>query len=181
MMHHKIVIANSKMAHNGKSTSVKYVYEILSTRYSNRVLIPTSGIYDSLQDVKSIIEIPQAYGHVVKVGIESQGDPGTKINPPRLIQSIKDFLIEGCEIILLACRTKGDTIDQVGYLRNIGWQAIWFDNSAMKVDAHCNHIDASGRKLDKQDERLQDQLSRDYGFYVASLIERLVLKEGELF
>ena len=179
-MHHKIVIANSKMAHNGKSTSIRYVFELLRTRYRSTVILPTTG-YDPVQDVEAIVEIPQSDGHIVKVGIESQGDPETKTYPPRIIQSIKDFLVRECEIILVATRTKGDTIDEVGKLRNVGWQVIWFDNSTMRVDDYCNKPDASGRKLDKQDERLQDQLSRDYGLYVASLIERLVLKEGELF
>ena len=179
MMRHKIVIANSKQAHCGKSTSVRYVFELLSRRYPHRVLLPATG-YDPTQDVEAIIEIPQVDGHIVKVGIESQGDPGTKAYPPRIIQSIQDFLNEDCEIILMATRTKGDTIAEVGKLRNLKWQAIWFDNSSMIVDSHNNQVDATGTRLDKQDEQLQDQLSRDYGFCVASLIERLVLKEGEL-
>lgn len=176
MMHHKIVIANSKMANNGKSTSIRYVFEILSSRYPYLVIEPASG-YNPTQDVEAIVEIPQSDSHIVKVGIESLGDPGYA----RPSKSIEEFLAAGCEIILMACRTKGDTIAEVGKLRNNKWQVIWFDNSTMWVDSANNRIDASGTSLDKQDERIQDQLSRDYGFYVASLIERLVLKEGELF
>lgn len=177
MMHHKIVIANSKQAQLGKSTSIRYVFELLSKRYNYRVLRPVTG-YSSSSDVEAIIEIPQSDGHIVKVGIESQGDPF--YSNPQIKESIKDFLKNDCEIILVACRTKGKTIGEVGKLRNVGWQVIWFDNSSMWVDSANNQIDASGTRLDRQDQQLQDQLSRNYGFYVASLIERLVLNEGEL-
>lgn len=168
MMTHKIVIANSKFANYGKSTSVRYVFEILSSRYPFRVIEPATG-YDPAQDVEAIIEIPQSNGESVKVGIESMGDPGYA----RPYKSINDFLAAGCEIILVATRTRKPTIACVTNLRdNYGWQAVWFDNSTMWVDDYCNST------LKSQDKRLQDQLSRDYGFYVASLIERLVLTEG---
>lgn len=169
-MHNKIVIANSKFANYGKSTSVRYVFELLSSRYSYHVIEPTSG-YDPAQDVEAIIEIPQLDGEVVKVGIESMGDPGYA----RPAKSIKDFLAAGCEIILVATRIRKPTIGVVTDLRdNHGWQAIWFDNSTIWIDDYCNST------LKNQDKRLQDQLSRDYGFYVASLIERLVLTGGVL-
>ena len=146
MMRHKIVIANSKQAQLGKSTSIRYVFELLSKRYNHRVLRPATG-YDPTQDIEAIIEIPQADGHIVKVGIESFGDPGYTT----LHDSIDQFLAEECEIILMACRTKGDTIAEVGRLRNLKWQAIWFDNSSITVDSHNNQFDATGTRFDKQD------------------------------
>ena len=168
MMRHKIVISNSKFANYGKSTSVKYVFELLSNRYKYRVIEPTTG-YDPARDVEAIIEIPQADGHIVKIGIESMGDPGYA----RPKKSIDDFLAAECEIILIATRIRKPTIGYVTDLRdNHNWQVIWFDNSTMWVDDYCN------TSLTNQDKRLQDQLSRDYGFYVASLIERLVLTGG---
>lgn len=172
MMTHKVVIANCKQAQNGKSTSIRYVFEILSKRYPYRVIEPMTG-YDPAQDVEAIIDIPQPNGQIVKVGIESMGDPGYA----RPHKSIVDFLNADCEIILVACRIKGKTIDEVRKLRSSQWQVIWFGNSTMTISPR-NVIDASGSKLFKQDEQLQDQLSRDYGFYVASLIERLVLTGG---
>ena len=174
-MTHKIVIANSKMAQSGKSTSIRYVFEILSERYKAgvHVLLPTTG-YNKKEDVKAIIEIPQADGHIVKVGIESQGDPNSRQN-----KSIDDFINAGCEIILVACRTRGKTVNKIEWLRGIlHWQAIWFDNSSMWVDSWCNTVDASGTRLAKQDEQIQEKLSWDYAHYVASLIERLVLTGG---
>lgn len=177
MMTHKVVIANSKGANCGKSTSVRYVFEILSKRYPNGVTIlkPDDGIYNPIEDVAAIIEIPQSNGEIVKVGIESMGDPGYE----RPQESVDKFIAAGCEIILVATRLKKPTIGCVTDLRdNHNWQVIWFDNSTMWVDDWCNKTDASGSRLKDQDEQLQDQLSRDYGFYVASLIERLVLTGG---
>ncbi|MEE0921878.1 MAG: hypothetical protein U0L47_05225 [Paludibacteraceae bacterium] len=170
MMQHKIVIANSGFAYSGKSTSIRYVYELLSSRYHPNIIEPKEG-YNPNQDVKAIIEIPQSDGHIVKVGIESQGDPSS-----RQMESIDYFVKEKCEIILVACRVKGATKDKVLSLQPSDWQVIWFKNSIMKVDGA--NQSSTTPPLRTQDARLQERLSRDYAFYVASLIERLVLTEG---
>ena len=169
-MQHKIVIANSGFAHSGKSTSIRYVYELLSSRYHPNIIEPKQG-YNPNQDVKAIIDIPQSDGHMVKVGIESQGDPGS-----RQMESIDYFVKEKCEIILVACRVKGTTKTKVLSLQRSDWQVIWFKNSIMKVDGA--NQSSTTPPLRTQDTQLQERLSRDYAFYVASLIERLVLTEG---
>ena len=169
MMQDKIVIANSGFANTGKSTSIRYVFELLSSRY--HVIEPRNG-YNPKVDVKAIIGIPQSDGHIVKVGIESQGDPGS-----RQMDSINYFINKDCEIILVACRVKGTTKTEVLSLQRNDWQVIWFKNSIMKVDV-ANQSSTSTPPLRTQDARLQERLSRDYAFYVASLIERLVLTGG---
>jgi hypothetical protein len=177
MMTHKVVIANSKGANCGKSTSIRYVFEILSKRYPSGVTIlkPDDGIYNPLEDVAAIIKIPQPNGEIVSVGIESMGDPGYA----RPQESVDKFVAAGCEIILVTTRLRKPTIGCVTDLRdNHNWQVIWFDNSTMWVDDWCNKTDASGTRLAKQDEQVQNKLSWDYAHYVASLIERLVLTEG---
>lgn len=169
-MTHKIIIANDKWGDAGKSTSIRYAFEVLKERYNYTVLIPENGIYDPTQDVKAIVEIPQLNGDIVKVGIESEGDPRS-----RQPWSIDDFIAQGCEILLVASRWTLKSEKKVYEIcQNQDWQIIWFDNSTMWVDDKCN------KHLKQQDKRLQDQLSRDYGFYVASLIERLVLTGGLL-
>lgn len=170
MMQHKIVIANSGFAYTGKSTSIRYVYELLSSRYHPNIIEPKEG-YNPNQDIKAIIDIPQSDGHMVKVGIESQGDPGS-----RQMKSIDEFVNNGCEIILVACRVKGTTKTKVLSLQRNDWQVIWFKNSIMKVDGA--NQSSTTPPLRTQDTQLQERLSRDYAFYVASLIERLVLTEG---
>lgn len=170
MMQHKIVIANSGFAYTGKSTSIRYVYELLSSRYHPIIIDPKQG-YHPNKDIKAIIEIPQSDGHIVKVGIESQGDPNS-----RQMKSIDEFVNMGCEIILVACRVKGATKDKVLSLQPSDWQVIWFKNSIMKVDGA--NQSSTTPALRTQDTQLQERLSRDYAFYVASLIERLVLTGG---
>lgn len=168
MMQHKIVIANSGFAHSGKSTSIRYVFELLSSRY--HVIEPING-YNPNEDIKAIIGITQSDGHIVKVGIESQGDPSS-----RQMESIDYFVKEKCEIILVACRVKGTTKTKVLSLQRSDWQVIWFKNSIMKVDGA--NQSSTTPPLRTQDTQLQERLSRDYAFYVASLIERLVLTGG---
>lgn len=177
MMHHKIVIANSKDEDCGKSASVRFAFAELSTRYEYKVLDPENGIFDATKDVKAIVFIPQADGHIVKVGIESYGDPKPSL---RQGESIKEFVDKGCEIILVACRETGYTKNNVTNLQKNGWQLIWFDNSTLRVDKKNNIHDESGTQLDQQNDWLQIKLSRDYGLHAASLIERLVLNEGEI-
>lgn len=168
MMHNKIVISNDKWGDAGKSTSIKYAFEVLKERYNYTILLPATGIYDPAQDVKAIVEIPQPNGGIVKVGIESEGDPRS-----RQPWSIDDFIAQGCEILLVASRWTLKSEKKIYEIcKNQNWQIIWFDNSTIWVD------DKHNKNLKQQDKRLQDKLSRDYGFYVASLIERLVLRGG---
>jgi len=49
--------------------------------------------------------------NVLVVGIESQGDPNS-----RLQQSILDFAVAKCDIIFCACRTSGMTVGWVNAL-----------------------------------------------------------------
>lgn len=95
----KTVIANRGVEKQGKTTSIKKVYAELKQKY------PQLIIHSELDngDVKAIVEIGG-----IKIGIESQGDPYSRQG-----QSLQDFLAAGCEIILVACRTKGDTMTNV--------------------------------------------------------------------
>ena len=55
-----------------------------------------------------------------RLGIESLGDPGSE--QPEWI----DYLVENnCDVIVCACRTKGDTADTVANLVNYDYDTIW--------------------------------------------------------
>lgn len=172
MMKHKIVIANSNTHDCGKSNSIRLVFEKLSKRYVAHDLLPDP--YDPKKDIRAIINIPQPDGHTVQVGIESQGDPHSRQG-----ESLELFQKE-CEIILVACRTKGETIRNITRLRDEKWQVIWFANSVLWTDDYCNRIDESGTSLTTQDEALKTKLCEDYCNYVVAMIERLVINQGEL-
>ena len=111
----KLVIANIGTACQGKSTSVKEAFKLIASRYPDNIKIIhplESG------DVNAVIEV-----HGILVGIESQGDPGS-----RMFNSLKDFLSAGCEIIVIACRTYGATYRAVNDMHQHGYQVIWTAN-----------------------------------------------------
>lgn len=85
---------------SGKTETINLVFQLLQNRYPNAVvdiLIPNTV------DIKATMDIN---GH--KVGIESQGDPRS-----RLQQSLADFVNAGCSIVICATRTYGMTVDWV--------------------------------------------------------------------
>ena len=96
----KQVIALWGTANSGKSTTLRKLYELLTKAY------PTAQV-DILHkvgvDLSLIITIDG-----VLIGIESQGDPGS-----RLPDSIKVFIKRGCVIIVCCTRTKGSTVEIV--------------------------------------------------------------------
>ena len=107
----KLVIANWGSAQQGKSNSIKLVFELLSDKYPYEILINGA-------DIKVIVK---ASG--VKIGIESQGDPNS-----RMFESIDDFVNEGCEMIVCACRNWGETKNKVVSLKKLGYDIIWTQN-----------------------------------------------------
>lgn len=121
----KLVIANWGCGGQGKSSSLKYVFARLS-KYPHRILINNG-------DVKAIVEIKE-----VKVGIESQGDPDS-----RMFTSLDDFVKEGCDIIVCACRCWGSTTNKVDSLKQLGYEIIWTQNDRTdnpSLHAHLNEL-----------------------------------------
>ena len=111
----KFIIANYGSGNKGKSTSVKEVYKLLAARYPTDVTVihPLSS-----GDVKAIIKVKG-----ILVGIESQGDPNS-----RMKNSLVDFLNAGCKIIVAACRSYGDTANAIEDMHKYGYQVIWATN-----------------------------------------------------
>lgn len=112
----KTVIAIWGNAIQGKSTSIREIASRIPARF------PGSSVTYLIQgdvDIKAIAII-----NGLKVGIESQGDPNS-----RLRQSLDDFVAQGCEIIICATRTRGDTVDAVNELySNHRYDIIWTSN-----------------------------------------------------
>ena len=96
-----LVIANKGNAECGKSSSIKEVFNKLIAIYPYNTLIKDG-------DIKATITI----GNVL-VGIESQGDPNS-----RMMQSMNDFVSMGCQIIVAACRTSGETCNKIIWATN---------------------------------------------------------------
>lgn len=137
----KLVIVNYGSGNKGKSTSVKEVYKLLSACYPQHVTIihpMESG------DVKALIDV-----NGVLVGIESQGDPNS-----RLKNSLSDFLEFGCQIIVAACRSYGDTAKAIDDMHKYGYQVIWSSNDK-----------------NWDEDTIVDYLNAKYAEYVLQLIE----------
>ena len=117
----KLIIANWGPKEQGKSASVKNVFYILRDKYPTQVLIDNG-------DIKAIVTIKG-----VKVGIESQGDPKYRTEQSRLTKSINDFVAEGCEIIVCACRSSGETAGSVSRLIKDDFEVIWTQNDRTNI------------------------------------------------
>ena len=98
----KLVIANRGVGQIGKSASILAVYHLLKERGFKTILETWQYEYEN-GDIKAIFDI-----NGVKVGIESQGDPGCDME-----DSMEEFVAKGCEIIVAACRTRSDTFEKV--------------------------------------------------------------------
>ena len=73
-------------------------------------------------------------------------------------QSVADFIAWGCEIILVACRNQGDTINTITNLESHhGYTVLWLQNGKC-TDAAC-----------------WQRLEEKYGIWVADIIEKCAL------
>lgn len=113
----KTIFALRGKAKTGKTTTIKKVYELLKNKYtkSNQ----TEFIVHT--DIKIIIIIDG-----IKIGIESQGDPGS-----RLDDSLKDFVDSQCDIILCAARTRGMTNNWINEYSN-QFKIVWIEKQTVQ-------------------------------------------------
>lgn len=138
----KLVIANSNFGEHGKSSSIKEVFNQLRSKYPTNVEI----LIDD-DDIKAIVIV-----NGIKVGIESQGDPYS-----RMQDSMDDFVNYNCEIIVAACRTKWGTYEKIQSLNtDYGYDIIWATN-----DVFC----------DNKNNFIIKYLNKKYAKHVIKLIE----------
>ncbi len=112
----KLVIANVGKSCQGKSTSLKEVLLNLFENGAKELEGVRIGSFE--EDIKTIVTY-----RGVKIGIESQGDPNS-----RIFDSLPDFVNKKCDIIICACRTFGHTNKEVKELSNEGYHVLFFSN-----------------------------------------------------
>jgi len=111
------IIALRGKANVGKSQTIKSIYESIISTFPNAQVSDLSlGA-----DVRAIITIDGC-----KIGIESQGDPNS-----RLFKSIKQFVDNKCEIIICATRTRGGTVELVEN-QNPPYNILWIEQVVLK-------------------------------------------------
>ena len=123
----KIVIALRGRGNLGKSSSIKEAYNLLKQGFLiNSITHEILGA-----DIRAVLTIGN-----IKIGIESQGDPSS-----RLPASLKLFRELGCKIIICATRTKGATVDAVEALKHAAYEVTFLDKVGEQDDS--KHITAN--------------------------------------
>ncbi|MFA5203473.1 MAG: hypothetical protein WC708_03630 [Lentisphaeria bacterium] len=95
------------IAKTGKTETIRRVYGMIKKchRIDKKEHVIGSSCINDRGDFRRVITIDG-----VKIGIESQGDPG---NRSRIFESLKLFSRIKCDIIVCATRTRGKTLDAV--------------------------------------------------------------------
>jgi len=115
----KTVFANWGHARQGKSDTIKRIAKKILDSYPNATTEPSQIDYSA--DINVIITADN-----LKIGIESQGDPNS-----RLPDSLKRFSADNCDIIICATRTSGGTVEEVDNLAP-KYDIIWVTNYRSK-------------------------------------------------
>ncbi len=132
----KYALAVWHSGEKGKTESVRqFSIELLSTYPRFTSIIPNPAVVPTSDDFRLIIEIN---GKIV--GVESQGDPKTKLKE-RLEELV---LVNNCDLIICTCRTRGETVDAVSNLRFYGYEIIW--TSTYELNGVSQQIIANNAK-----------------------------------
>ena len=117
----KTLIALRGAGNRGKSTTLKAVIELVKAAYPSATFEETRYTVD----VTIVIVIGR-----IKVGIETQGDPNS-----RLGQSLKIFIEVGCKVIVCASRSYGRTVVIVTETNASGYQINWVKKASVEESA----------------------------------------------
>ncbi len=139
----KLVIANRGSKEQGKTSSIREVFNVLAAKY------PTN-VYIDYGDIMATIQIGD-----VLVGLESQGDPSS-----RIFDSLKKFVELGCDVIVCACRSYGDTTDAVYTLANDGYQIIFAQND--KSDDEAMRIVLNKKYATRVVDMIEGRINGDF-------------------
>lgn len=119
----KTIIAIYGRANEGKSETIKKVCELIMQNFPNAVSTP--GTINYTGDILVTIQLGN-----VKIGIESQGDPNSRMLSEDTIRKLADVTIDpilgGCDIIICATRTEGKTVNKVDAIANqYNYYTLW--------------------------------------------------------
>jgi len=125
-------------ANSGKSTTIRRVYELLKSRHKGAKII-----YSKFRRDFTVILLIKGR----KVGIESQGDPNS-----RLGGSLQLFVKEKCNVIICATRTRGQTVDAVNTLKK-QYEIVWFQQVKSLPPKHQAANNAMARQIVRAAEK----------------------------
>jgi hypothetical protein len=137
----KTVFALSGVAECGKSETIRLLFEQLSTQFDFEFI--GEQINPETGDIRVVIKI-----NGVLIGIESQGDPNS-----RLFASLKIFIEIDVRIIICATRTRGATVWAVQDLKKEGFTLNWTDKQKLqglsKQEYTAKNLEIANEILDK--------------------------------
>lgn len=132
----KTIFANWGHSGQGKSDTVKRIAQEILLHYPTATTVPSTIDYSA--DIQVIITIGK-----IKIGIESQGDPNS-----RLFVSLTMFATAKCDIIVCATRTSGATVDVVSNMHaSHGYDIVWFTNHRSHEKPHSILNDISAKHV----------------------------------
>lgn len=129
----KTIIALRGAGNRGKSTTLGLLIGKIKAAY------PAAAIDEKLFkiDVTIILTI-----NGIKVGIETQGDPNS-----RLGASLKRFVESKCKVIICASRSYGGTVDLVQAAASAGYDLKWVDKDKVDPREHGQANAAAAAEL----------------------------------
>lgn len=122
----KTIIAVYGRSNEGKSETIKKVFQILVNEFPNAK--PSISPVNVEGDILATIQLGK-----IKIGIESQGDPNSRIITEQTIEKLadlsKDSTLGGCDVIICATRTEGKTVKVVDKVaEDFGYNVIWISS-----------------------------------------------------
>lgn len=123
----KTIIAVYGRAGEGKSSTIKEVHKLLLANYPNaKSVAPYDPNYYG--DILTAITLDK-----VKIGFESQGDPNSRIITEDTLMYLaedgENGKLGGCDIILCASRTSGQTVEKIEEIEDTyGYQVLWLSS-----------------------------------------------------
>lgn len=132
----KTIFANWGHSGQGKSDTVKRIAQEILSHYPTATTVPSPVDYSA--DIQVIITIGK-----VTIGIESQGDPNS-----RLFKSLSMFAAAKCDIIVCSTRTSGATVHAVSNLHaSHGYDIVWVTNHRSYEKPHAVLNDISAKHI----------------------------------
>ncbi len=95
------IFALQGVASSGKTSTLIELLKLITAKYPRA---KAQAFHGNTRDITVIVSPVNG----LKIGIESQGDPNS-----RLEQSLPDFRVAKCDIVFCACRTSGMTVQWI--------------------------------------------------------------------
>ena len=146
MEKNKVIIVLQGSSNIGKSSTIRKFAQIVLNNNTFFSHISKCKIINSLNNFDNV-NTKETYGFIddikteKRIGFFSYGDPGTEIQK-NIECLLNDFY---CDIVVCACRTKGETVKQIKSLKNVNilWTTTYnYTLNEQDIQMHLNQVKA---------------------------------------